>query len=53
VIPILASACALWLLTGSSRRELIGGLLAFAAGTVLYLMTRRARVVDPAAGRVL
>jgi APA family basic amino acid/polyamine antiporter len=52
LIPALAVACALWLLTGSSRRELVGGLLAFFAGTILYVLSRRARVVDPAAGRV-
>ncbi len=58
LVPALAAGCAIWLLTGSSRRELVGGLLALAAGTLLFLLAvpgrrRAARVVDPAAGRVL
>jgi hypothetical protein len=52
----LAVTCAAWLLTGSSRRELLGGAVALIVGATLYLLGRRGsrpEVVAPSPGGVV
>jgi basic amino acid/polyamine antiporter, APA family len=41
LVPIAAAAASVWLLTGISRSQAIAGILALAAGVVLYLLGRR------------
>jgi basic amino acid/polyamine antiporter, APA family len=50
LIPGLAVACALWLLTGCTRREAVSGLVALVLGAALYLLGRRERPPAPAGG---
>jgi basic amino acid/polyamine antiporter, APA family len=41
LVPVLATAVSLWLLSGMTEAQMIGGVLALVAGTLAYFLTAR------------